>query len=73
MLREMGKRLYADQYAFAEFEAMPTEAQMVDVADRLRAEPFGLVLDNLESVTGQALAIMNTLPEAERDLRCETF
>ena len=67
MLRVMGKRLYADEYAFAEFEAMPIEAQIVDVAERLRAEPYGLVLDNLESVTGQALAIMNTLPEEERE------
>ena len=67
MLRVMGKRLCADEYAFAEFEAMPLEAQVQDIAERLRAEPFGLVLDNLESVTGQALAIMNTLPEKERE------
>ena len=40
MLREMGKRLYAEGYEFNEFEAMPVEAQAMDVADRLRAEPY---------------------------------
>ncbi|MEM1241892.1 MAG: tetratricopeptide repeat protein [Cyanobacteria bacterium P01_H01_bin.26] len=66
ILRVMGKGLYPDKYDFAGFEAMPQEAQMEDVADKLRAQPYGLVLDNLESVTGQALAIQNTLPEAEQ-------
>ncbi|MBE9067100.1 CHAT domain-containing protein, partial [Leptolyngbya cf. ectocarpi LEGE 11479] len=67
ILRVVGKGLYPDQYDFAGFEAMPLEAQMEDVAERLRANSYGLVLDNLESVTGQALAIQNTLPEAERN------
>ena len=66
ILREIGKGLYADKYEFAVFEAMPIEAQMEDLAEKLRARPYGLMLDNLESVTGQALAIQNTLPEAER-------
>ncbi|MEM6426331.1 MAG: CHAT domain-containing protein, partial [Cyanobacteria bacterium P01_D01_bin.128] len=66
MLRVIGKGLYADVYDFAAFEAMPIEAQMEDVAEQLRAKPYGLMLDNLESVTGQALAIQHTLPEAEQ-------
>ncbi|ESA34018.1 tetratricopeptide tpr-2 repeat-containing protein [Leptolyngbya sp. Heron Island J] len=66
ILRMVGKELYPDQYDFAGFEAMPLDAQMEDIAERLRARPYGLVLDNLESVTGQALAIQNTLPEAEQ-------
>ncbi len=66
ILRDIGKVLYPDPYAFAAFEAMPTAAQLEDVADHLRAQPYALMLDNLESVTGQALAIQNTLPEAEQ-------
>lgn len=66
ILREIGKALYPDRYDFAEFEAMQLLAQMQDVAEKLRAQPYGLILDNLESVTGQELAIQNTLPELER-------
>ncbi|MEO1148536.1 MAG: tetratricopeptide repeat protein, partial [Cyanobacteria bacterium J06638_22] len=66
ILRVIGKGLYPDPYEFAAFEAMPIEAQMEDLAEKLRAHPYGLMLDNLESVTGQALAIQNTLPEAEQ-------
>ena len=66
ILRDIGKALYPDPYAFAAFEAMPAAAQLQDVADHLRAQPYALMLDNLESVTGQALAIQNTLPEAEQ-------
>ncbi len=67
ILRTIGKALYPDPDAFAAFEAMPPAAQLEDVADHLRAQPYALMLDNLESVTGQALAIQNTLPEAERE------
>ena len=66
ILRTIGKALYPDPYAFAAFEAMPPVAQLEDVADHLRAQPYALMLDNLESVTGQNLAIQNTLPEAEQ-------
>ncbi|NEO87377.1 MAG: tetratricopeptide repeat protein, partial [Spirulina sp. SIO3F2] len=68
ILRELGKGLYPDGYDFAAFEAMPLDAQMEDIAEQLRATPYALMLDNLESVTGQALAIPNTLPEAEQAL-----
>ena len=67
MLRVIGKRLCKHRHEFNEFESVPLAAQMVDVADKLRAQPYGLVLDNLESVTGEALAIPNTLPEEERE------
>jgi tetratricopeptide (TPR) repeat protein len=40
--------------------------QQEAVATRLRSERFLLVLDNLESVTGEQLAIGQSLPEAER-------
>ncbi|MBD2463714.1 tetratricopeptide repeat protein [Oscillatoria sp. FACHB-1407] len=68
ILRVIGKGLYPDPYDFAAFEAMPIAAQMEDLAEQLRANPYGLMLDNLESVTGQALAIQNTLPETEREV-----
>jgi len=40
--------------------------QQEAVARKLRAEPYLLVLDNLESVTGEHLAIGQSLPEPER-------
>jgi tetratricopeptide (TPR) repeat protein len=67
MLRAIGKALYPDIYNFAVFEAMPLPAQMEDLAEKLRAHSYALMLDNLESVTGQALAIQNTLPPAEQE------
>jgi tetratricopeptide (TPR) repeat protein len=67
ILRVIGKALYPDPYEFAVFEAMPFAAQMEDLADKLCAQPYALMLDNLESVTGQALAIPNTLPQAEQE------
>lgn len=36
------------------------------MVEKLRAEPYALVLDNLESVTGAALSIPNTLPKKEQ-------
>ena len=66
ILRAIGKGIYPDPYAFAAFEAMPTVAQMEDIADHLRAQHYALMLDNLESVTGQALAIQNMLPAEEQ-------
>src|SRR5256714_13299757 len=37
------------------------------LAERLRAEPHLLILDNLESITGAHLAIQHTLPGPEQD------
>lgn len=67
ILRTIGKALYPDPYDFAAFEAMPPAAQREDVADHLRTQPYALMLDNLESVTGQNLAIQNTLPAEEQE------
>jgi len=50
----------------ASFRAMDLEAQQQKLADLLRSDRHLLVLDNLESVTGSNLAIMNTLSEEER-------
>lgn len=50
----------------ASFRAMNLGAQQQKLTDLLRSERHLLVLDNLESVTGSNLAIMNTLSEDER-------
>ena len=49
-----------------QFQAMRLEARVGMLVQVLRSRRCGVMLDNLESVTGQALAIQNTLPEAER-------
>ncbi len=54
------------KFEFASFQAMGLGAQRRKLAEVLRAEPYAIVLDNLESVTGEPLAIPNTLPEREQ-------
>jgi len=65
ILFEIGKWVYK-KFEFANFQAMNLTAQMQKLLAKLRSESQILMLDNLESVTGQALAIQNTLPEAEQ-------
>lgn len=52
--------------AFAGFQAMQLPLQAKLLAQKLRSERHLLILDNLESVTGDPLAIPNTLPVAEQ-------
>ncbi|WP_334909342.1 tetratricopeptide repeat protein, partial [Nostoc sp.] len=65
ILFEIGKRVYK-KFEFANFQAMSLTAQMQKLLAKLRSESHILILDNLESVTGQALAIQNTLRSAEQ-------
>ena len=65
ILQAIGKRVYG-KFEFAQFQAMSLGAQRQKLAKVLKAKSYALVLDNLESVTGQSLAIMNTLPEEEQ-------
>jgi len=65
ILFEIGKRVYK-KFEFANFQAMNLTAQMQKLLAKLRSECHILILDNLESVTGQALAIQNTLASAEQ-------
>ena len=51
---------------FAVFQAMQPTLQATLLAQKLRSERHLLILDNLESVTGDPLAIPNTLPPAEQ-------
>jgi tetratricopeptide (TPR) repeat protein len=62
----IGKQVYS-RFEFANFQAMSLEAQVQKLLAKLKSESYILILDNLESVTGQQLAIQNTLPEAERN------
>ncbi|MGB7251138.1 MAG: tetratricopeptide repeat protein, partial [Phormidesmis sp.] len=66
ILQAIGKRVLGE-FEFASFGAMGLGAQRRKLAEVLRAERYAIVLDNLESVTGEALAIQNTLSEAERE------
>ena len=63
---EVGKRLYG-RFEFANFQAMNPTAQVQRLLRKLRSQPYVLILDNLESVTGKALAIQNTLPSDEQN------
>ncbi len=65
ILQAIGKRVLS-KFEFASFGAMGLGAQRRKLAEVLRAKPYAIVLDNLESVTGEPLAIPNTLPESEQ-------
>ncbi|MEE3717251.1 tetratricopeptide repeat protein [Tumidithrix elongata RA019] len=65
----IGKQVY-DRFEQAKFAAMNLVAQLQKLVQKLKSENYVLMLDNLESVTGQQLAIMNTLNESQQnDLR----
>jgi tetratricopeptide (TPR) repeat protein len=69
ILFEIGSRVY-DKYEQAQFVALNPQAQIQKLAQKLKATEYVLVLDNLESVTGQQLAIQNTLnAEQQQELR----
>ncbi|HLP92287.1 MAG TPA: tetratricopeptide repeat protein [Nostocaceae cyanobacterium] len=66
ILHEIGKQVFG-KFEQANFQAMNLTAQVQKLAAKFRAENYGLILDNLESVTGQELAIQNTLPTTEQN------
>ena len=65
MVFEMGSQVFSG-VEMQSFQAMGMAAQVGKLVKVLRSGRYGLMLDNLESVTGQALAIQNTLTEEER-------
>ncbi|MDJ0798020.1 MAG: tetratricopeptide repeat protein [Calothrix sp. MO_167.B12] len=65
ILFAIGKRIY-QRFEFARFQAMNQTAQVQKLLKELKSQNYILILDNLESVTGQALAIQNTLPSEEQ-------
>jgi tetratricopeptide (TPR) repeat protein len=65
ILFEIGKRIY-NKFEFASFQAMNVNVQTQKLLAKLRSSAYIVILDNLESITGQQLAIQNTLPEPEQ-------
>ena len=63
---ELGKQVYQGHEQSSFLYSTPFDAQVEDLIDVLNARPFALMLDNLESVTGQQLAIQNTLNAEEQ-------
>lgn len=66
ILFEVGQQVYG-RVEQALFQAMNPSAQVGKLVTTLKAQSHILMLDNLESVTGQALAIQNTLPPQEQE------
>jgi tetratricopeptide (TPR) repeat protein len=66
ILFALGSQVY-DRFEMGNFQAMSQVAQMEKMVALLRGANHILILDNLESVTGQELAIQNTLPQSEQD------
>ncbi len=64
---EIGKQLYS-RFKYSDFQATKPNPRAMKLVAKLRAESHIIILDNLESVTGQPLAIQNTLEEAEQEL-----
>lgn len=64
LLDEIGRALYADNF---HRERLPDpRSWQRKISDKVRGERHLLVLDNLESITGAALAIRHLLDEQER-------
>ena len=65
IVQEIGDQLckLRGLYSFHDLVADEKEQEIID---NLRTKSHVLILDNLESVTGESLAIPNTLPQAEQ-------
>ncbi|MBE5230505.1 MAG: tetratricopeptide repeat protein [Microcystis aeruginosa PMC 728.11] len=70
IVHEIGQGIY-NRFEQASFQAMNLKVRVKKLEQKLRSEAYILILDNLESVTGQPLAIQNTLPENEREAIAE--
>ena len=62
---EISKQIY-NQFDFECFQSKSLSEQCQKISQELRNKPYALILDNLESITGQPLAIQNTLEETEK-------
>ena len=67
ILTEIAQQLYGNKY-YTDIQPYPLDEQQLMIAEKLRAEPHLLILDNLESITGAHLAIQHTLPKADYEL-----
>jgi tetratricopeptide (TPR) repeat protein len=50
-----------------DFDPLPIEAQQALLVQKLKATRHLLILDNLESITGEQMAVQNTLPVNEQN------
>jgi tetratricopeptide (TPR) repeat protein len=66
ILHDIAQKLLGQADYVRFFQPLGEEAQQAFLADRLRGTRHLLILDNLESITGTALAILNTLPADEQ-------
>ncbi|ACK64557.1 Tetratricopeptide TPR_2 repeat protein [Rippkaea orientalis PCC 8801] len=66
ILFEVGRGIY-NRFEFAKFQPMGDAAKLGKLITDLRSSNHILILDNLESVTGQPLAIQNTLEKTEQE------
>ncbi len=65
-MRDIAIQLWGEKKYQESFQALSEAAQQKKLAQALRAERHLLILDNLESITGAALAIQNVLTQAEQ-------
>ena len=65
IVQEIGDQLCKLRGLYGFHDLMPDEKEQ-EIIDNLRTKSHVLILDNLESVTGEPLAIPNTLPQAEQ-------
>jgi len=66
ILRPIAMQLLSDKELAFRFQPLSESAQQAFLVQKLRATRHCLILDNLESVTGQALAIPHCLTEKEQ-------
>ena len=69
LLVEIAKKLLPDPIQYvSQFQVLPTlAAQQAKLVELLNAKRHLLILDNLESITGESAALQLTLPKAEQD------
>ncbi|NEO33515.1 MAG: tetratricopeptide repeat protein [Symploca sp. SIO3C6] len=66
ILFEIGKKVYENS-ELAQFQELSQQGQIQKLVSKLRSQDYILIIDNLESLTGQRLAIKNILPKEQRD------
>lgn len=61
----IARKIYSN-IEYGTFTGLPADVQEAKVVKELRINRYALILDNTESITGEKLAIPNTLPAEER-------
>jgi tetratricopeptide (TPR) repeat protein len=67
ILERVGRRLWGHHEYERQVQPLREEAQQARLMERLRPQRHLLILDNLESITGTQLAILNTLTPVEQE------